>query len=234
MVGLHLHIGSGTDFEHLGQVCGAMVRLVKDVGRDIQAISGGGGLPIPYRGEEAFDTGALYKLWDQARGEIAETLGHPVHLEIEPGRYLAAESGALIAQVRAVKNVAGRRFMMVDAGFDNLVRPAMYGSYHRISVHAPDGSERTAGVEPTVVAGPLCESGDVFTQEEGGVVVPRDLPGAEVGDLVVFHDAGAYASSMASNYNSRPLAAEVILDDNGAHLARRRQSVADLLDLEAV
>lgn len=234
LVGLHMHIGSGTDFEHLRQVCDAMVSQVKSAGRDLRAISGGGGLPIPYRGEEPFDTGALFELWDRARGRIAEHLGHDVALEIEPGRYLAGEAGVLVAEVRAVKRVGSHRFTMVDAGFDNLVRPAMYGSYHRITVHRPDGSEREGGIEPTVVAGPLCESGDVFTQEEGGVVVPRDLPAAEVGDLVVFHDAGAYAASMASNYNTRVLAPEILLDDDGAHLIRRRQRIDELLDLEAV
>ncbi|MBT8494196.1 MAG: diaminopimelate decarboxylase [Deltaproteobacteria bacterium] len=234
LVGLHVHIGSGTDFEHLRQVCDAMVGLVKEVGRDIRAISGGGGLPIPYHGGEPFDTAALFELWDQARAQVADIVGHPVHLEIEPGRYLAGESGLLAAQVRAVKTVAGRRFVLVDAGFDNLVRPAMYGSYHRITVHGPDGALREDGAAPTVVAGPLCESGDVFTQQEAGVVVPRELPAARVGDLVVFHDAGAYASAMASNYNSRPLAAEVLFDDGGAHLIRRRQTVDELLALEAV
>ena len=83
-----------------------------------------------------------------------------------------------------------------------------------------------------MVGGPLCESGDVFTQAEGGVVVPRDLPAATVGDLVVFHDAGAYAASMASNYNSRPLAPELLIDGREVRLIRRRQTIEDLLELE--
>jgi len=234
LVGLHMHIGSGTDFDHLRQVGDAMVRQVKALGRDLKAISAGGGLPIPYRGEAHFDTAALFEIWDRARQEIAAHLGHAVSLEVEPGRYLAAEAGALVAEVRAIKDVGGHRFIMVDAGFDNLVRPAMYGSFHRISVHRADGSPRTDDVRPTVVAGPLCESGDVFTQEEGGVVVPRELPAAEVGDLVVFHDAGAYGASMASNYNSRCLAPELLVDGDGAHLIRRRQRIDELLDLETV
>ena len=85
-----------------------------------------------------------------------------------------------------------------------------------------------------MVGGPLCESGDVFTQEEGGVVVPRDLPEAEVGDFVVIHDAGAYAASMASNYNTRALAPEVLLEGGRARLIRRRQRVEELLSLEEV
>jgi len=84
-----------------------------------------------------------------------------------------------------------------------------------------------------VVAGPLCESGDVFTQGDGGVVEPRELPAAQVGDLLVLHDTGAYGASMSSNYNSRPLIAEVLLDGASAHLIRRRQTIAELLALEA-
>lgn len=86
---------------------------------------------------------------------------------------------------------------------------------------------------PTVVGGPLCESGDVFTQDASGNVQPRALPLAEVGDLVVFHDAGAYGASMASNYNSRPLAAEVLIDGDDVRLIRRRQTIDELLALEA-
>jgi diaminopimelate decarboxylase len=87
---------------------------------------------------------------------------------------------------------------------------------------------------PTVVAGPLCESGDVFTQGDGGVVLTRELPEARVGDLLVFHDAGAYGASMSSNYNSRPLAAEVLVDGDAARLIRRRQTVNELLALEQI
>ena len=205
LVGLHMHIGSGADFDHLRQVCDAMVAQVRALDVDVRAISGGGGLPIPYRVEEGrFDTASLYRYWDDARKEIEGIVGHAVSLEIEPGRFLAGESGVLVARVRAKKRMADNRFILVDAGFDNLVRPAMYGSFHEISILSAEGEVRGGATEPTVVAGPLCESGDVFTQEEGGVVVPRDLPACSVGDLVVLHDAGAYASSMASNYNSRP------------------------------
>jgi diaminopimelate decarboxylase len=120
----------------------------------------------------------------------------------------------------------------VDAGFNDLVRPAMYGSFHAISVVHPDGSVGGGSGQPTVVGGPLCESGDVFTQEEGGVVVPRELPDVAVGDYLVFHDTGAYGASMASNYNTRGLAPEVLVEGGVPRLIRRRQTVADLLRLE--
>ena len=233
--GFHMHIGSGVDYSHLSSVCDAMVQQVKRHGCDLHAISAGGGLSIPYQGNEAaVDTDHYFELWDRARQEIAGHLGHAVQLEIEPGRFLVAESGCLVSELRAKKRVGSNDFILVDAGFNDLMRPAMYGSFHRISVLAPDGEARMGAVRPTVVAGPLCESGDVFTQESGGEVVPRGLPAGEIGDWVVFHDAGAYGSSMSSNYNSRPLAPEVLVDGDQVKLIRRRQRTDELIGLENV
>ncbi len=236
LVGLHMHIGSGVDYGHLQEVCGAMVNLVrqvKDAGHDLHAISAGGGLSIPYRdGDATVDTAHYFGLWDATRHEAAALLGHPLALEIEPGRYLVAESGNLLAEVRATKDVGRNHFVLVDAGFNELMRPSMYGSYHHITVVPQDGVARSE--KPSVVAGPLCESGDVFTQGDGGVVLPRNLPAANVGDLLVFHDTGAYGASMSSNYNSRPLIAEVLVDGDSDRLIRRRQTVEELLALEAL
>ena len=233
LVGLHMHIGSGVDYGHLQQVCAAMVDLVKRAGRPVEAISAGGGLSIPYRdGDERIDTAHYFSLWDAARREIAAHLGRDVHLELEPGRYLVAESGVLLTEVRAAKRMGGNRFTLVDAGFSDLMRPSMYGAYHGMSLIPADTTPRAT--EATVVAGPLCESGDVFTQAEGGVVLNRDLPAAQVGDLLVLHDAGAYGASMSSNYNSRPLAAEVLVDGGDVRLIRRRQTLEELLALEQV
>lgn len=232
--GLHMHIGSGVDYSHLAEVCGAMVGLVRtahEAGHDLHAISAGGGLSIPYRsGEPVVDTQHYYGLWNAARQQAEAIVGHTLGLEIEPGRYLVAESGVLLSEVRATKNAGSNHFVLVDAGFNELMRPSMYGSYHAMSVLRRDGG--TAASVPTVVAGPLCESGDVFTQGDGGVVLPRDLPGAEVGDLLVIHDTGAYGASMSSNYNTRPLIAEVMVDGGTAHLIRRRQTIEALLALE--
>lgn len=233
LVGLHMHIGSGVDYSHLQQVCAAMVTLVKDSGCTLEAISAGGGLSIPYReGEARINTAHYFSLWDAARREIAAHLKRDVRLEIEPGRYLVAESGVLLAEVRATKWQGSQHFTLVDAGFSDLMRPAMYGAFHGMSLLAPDAGERP--LRHTVVAGPLCESGDVFTQAEGGVVLTRELPEAHVGDLLVLHDAGAYGASMSSNYNSRPLAAEVLVDGAETRLIRRRQRMNELLALEVV
>jgi len=233
LVGLHMHIGSGVDYSHLQQVCAAMVALVKDSGCTLEAISAGGGLSIPYReGEAPIDTAHYFSLWDAARRDIAAHLSREVHLEIEPGRYLVAEAGVLLAEVRATKWQGAQHFTLVDAGFSDLMRPAMYGAFHGMSLLPGDDTPRLS--RQTVVAGPLCESGDVFTQAEGGVVLTRELPQASVGDLLVLHDAGAYGASMSSNYNSRPLAAEVLVDGSAHRLIRRRQTIDELLALEAM
>jgi len=236
LVGIHMHIGSGVDYAHLEQVCGAMVQQVVDFGQDLEAISAGGGLSIPYReGEETINTDHYYGLWNTAREKIATHLGHAVKLEIEPGRFLVAESGVLVAQVRSVKDMGRRHFVLIDAGFNDLMRPSMYGSYHHISALAADGRDLTQAAQiETVVAGPLCESGDVFTQQEGGKVETRTLPVVAPGDYLVLHDTGAYGASMSSNYNSRPLLPEVLFDNGVARLIRRRQTIQELLALELV
>lgn len=237
LVGLHMHIGSGVDYGHLARVCEAMVALVRQAGAarlpDLHAISAGGGLSVPYRtGEDRLDPQHYFKLWDGARRDIAAQLGRPVQLELEPGRYLVAESGVLLTEVRAVKSQGSQHFTLVDAGFNELMRPAMYGAFHGMHLIAADAAPRQ--LHETVVAGPLCESGDVFTQGDGGLVLRRELPRARVGDLLVLHDAGAYGASMSSNYNTRALAAEVLVDGNEQRLIRRRQTVDELLALEDV
>ena len=234
LAGLHMHIGSGVDYGHLAEVCGAMVELVRTAhaaGHDLHAISAGGGLSIPYRaGDPVIDTQHYFGLWNTARQQAEAIVGHKLGLEIEPGRFLVAESGVLLGEVRATKNAGSNHFVLVDTGFNELMRPSMYGSFHAMSVLRRDGSQGAS--QPTVVAGPLCESGDVFTQGDGGVVLPRDLPAAQVGDLLVIHDTGAYGASMSSNYNTRPLIAEVLVDGGQVRLIRRRQTVEELLSLE--
>ena len=235
LVGYHMHIGSGADLEHLGRVGDAMVRAVESSGRDVRAVSGGGGLPIPYReGEQAIDAEGHFGVWDRARRRIEATVGHSVELEIEPGRYLVGGAGVLLAEVRATKTMGQNHFTVVDAGFNDLVRPAMYGAYHELSVISRSGDVARRAVRPTVVAGPLCESGDVFTQDASANVTPRQLAEARVGDIMVFHDAGAYGASMSSNYNSRPLAVEVLIDEGRPRLIRRRQTIEELLALEQI
>ena len=233
VVGLHMHIGSGVDYEHLERVGDAMVDSYRALGVPVRAVSTGGGLSVPYReGGAEVDTEHYFRLWDDARRTIQQTQGTAVKVEIEPGRFLVASAGRLVAEVRAVKRVADRHFVLIDAGFNDLLRPAMYGSYHRIEFLHPDGQPVSGDPTPVAVGGPLCESGDVFTQGEGGIVEFRDLPLPSVGDFCVLHDAGAYGAAMSSNYNARPLIPEVMIDGTDVKLVRRRQTMEELMALE--
>lgn len=235
VTGIHMHIGSGTDLEHLSQVCAAMERVVAQVGRTVTTISSGGGLPVPYRAEESFiDLDQYYQLWDASRNRISQSLGHKVRLEIEPGRYLVAEAGTLVAEVRAVKTMGNNRFFLLDAGFNDLARPAMYGSHHPIALCPADGSTHERPEVDAIVGGPLCESGDIFTQAEGGYVCSRRLPIASVGDYLVLGNAGAYGFAMSSNYNSKTRAAEVLIEGGQAKLIRARESFDDLIRGEVI
>ena len=136
----------------------------------------------------------------------------------------------MLFRSRAVKRQGDNVFYLLDAGFNNLARPILYGAYHPMSVaHAAGRPSHSV-----IVGGPLCESGDIFTQEEGGFVCQRSLPVAHVGDYMVIECAGAYGFVMASNYNSKPLAAEVLIQNGSAHLVRTRQSNEDLLRGEMI
>jgi diaminopimelate decarboxylase len=234
VTGLHMHIGSGTDLQHLAQVCGAMEKAALTVGRSITSISTGGGLPVPYNERQSYvDIDEYYRLWNATRNRLQAAFGHPVSLETEPGRYLVAESGYLITEIRAVKRMGGNLFYLTDAGFNNLARPILYGAYHPIALSP---ASRRAGGEPgdVIIGGPLCESGDIFTQEEGGFVCKRKLPPAQVGDYLVIEVAGAYGYVMGSNYNSKPLAAEVLIRNGDAQLIRARQTLDDLIRGEVI
>lgn len=233
LVGLHMHIGSGVDYQHLHRVCDSMVEAVRRANRPMTAISAGGGLSVPYKaGEPEIDIAEYHAAWDKARKEAEVISGTPLRLELEPGRFLVANAGVLVSDVRAVKKVANNHFVLVDAGFSDLARPAMYGSHHDIVFVTREGAAVTGPADPTAVAGPLCESGDVFTQADGGFVEFRDMALPAVGDLAIIRDAGAYGATMSSNYNSRPLAPEMLLDGDDLRVIRRRQRIEELLDLE--
>jgi len=230
---LHMHIGSGSDYIHLSQVVSAMENTIGRVAAlvpELKIISVGGGLPISYKrdGIDRMDLERYYNIWDSSRLRISSYIGHYLQLEVEPGRFLTAESCVLAAEVRAVKKMGEKLFYLIDAGFTDLVRPAFYGAYHHISIIHKDEYE-TRDETDVIVAGPLCESGDVFTQEEGGVVVTRKLPLAAVGDLLIIHDVGAYGSAMSSNYNSRLLAPEVLWENGKFTQIRKRQTFEQLL-----
>ena len=235
ITGLHMHIGSGTDLEHLSQVCDALEKIALQIGRTLTTISAGGGLPVPYRqGQSYVDLDRYYHLWDQTRNRLASVFGHPLRLEIEPGRYLVAESGFLVAEIRSVKKMGENTFYLLDAGFNDLARPILYGAYHPISIchrgHQPSDKD----LIEVVVGGPLCESGDIFTQEEGGFVAKRQLPVAKVGDLLVLEVAGAYGFVMSSNYNGRFRTPELLIENGSIHCIRARETYDDLIRGEQI
>jgi len=226
VTGLHVHVGSGAELAGLTAAAEAVRRLAPLVGRSLARLSAGGGIPVPYRpGEPRPDLARLAAAWRTAQRELERVLDRPLELEVEPGRFLVAECGVLVSEVRAVKTSGAYEFALVDAGFHNLVRPVLYGAWHEISAltSAPD-----APLVPQVVAGPLCESADVFTQDAAGRLAPRTLPRLAAGDLLAFHDVGAYGASMASHYNAQPLAPEVLVDGETTRLVRARRS--DLTD----
>ncbi len=236
---LHAHVGSGPQ---LDEFTANMARLEHCFAErladfpDLEAVNMGGGIPHPYRPEAPpVDLAPLGRALAGAQERLSARAGRPLRVEIEPGRYVVAPSAVLVTRVTDIKatrtNEKGRghTFVMVDAGFTDLVRPAMYGSYHHITIAgAPDDAPR----EPLVVAGPLCESGDVFTRDEHELLQPRLLPRPRLGDLLVLHDAGAYGVQMSSQYNSLGRAPQVWLEDGRPYLAARRESLADIVRAE--
>jgi diaminopimelate decarboxylase len=226
--GLHMHIGSGADLKHLAEVAGALEKIAMEVGRSLTTVSAGGGLPVPYKPDEKrADLAGYFSLWDSTRKRLEQNFGHAIRLEIEPGRYLTAEAGYLITEVRAIKHQGTRKYALVDAGFNTLARPVLYGSFHPIRL-CPVEETPELDIQEFAVGGPLCESGDIFTQEEGGFVTTRQLPRMKVGDYLVIENTGAYGFVMASNYNSKVFPAEVLVDAGSPRLIRSRQTDADL------
>lgn len=221
VTGLHLHVGSGASPAGLAAAAAAMRRLAPLAGRALARLSAGGGIPVPYRaGEARPDLEALARTWRGVQRELEQLLDRRLELEVEPGRYLVAECGVLVSEVRATKRSGPFEFALLDAGFHNLVRPAFYGAWHDLS--SLTGASDAPRV-PQVVAGPLCESSDVFTQDAEGRLEPRLLPRLAVGDLVAFHDTGAYGASMASHYNAQPFAPEVLVENGTARLVAPRR-----------
>ena len=236
---LHAHIGSGpavaeftTNMQHLVHFFAECLEAYPQV----QAVNFGGGLPHPYRpGAPTVDLRAFGQLLREAQARFSQQVGRTIRVEIEPGRYFVAPAAYVVTRVTDVKRTTtntkgpGQTFVMVDAGFCDLIRPAMYGSFHQISVwNAP----RDAMLEPTVIAGPLCESGDVFTRDEAELLQPRPMPSVQIGDLVLIHDAGAYGYTMSSNYNSLGRAPQLWLENGTPYLISRRETFEDLVRTE--
>jgi diaminopimelate decarboxylase len=239
IVELHAHVGTGPDVREFDENLRRLVELIAGTlpqFPDVEAVNLGGGMPHAYRpGAPRYDLGGFRTLLVEAAARLASAARRPIRVEIEPGRYPVAATGLLVCRVKDIKQTEtnakgpGQRFIMVDAGFNDLVRPAMYGSYHHISI-VGRGAGRPE--EPFVVAGPLCESGDVFTRDEHELLDPRPLPRPDIGDLLVLHDAGAYGTAMSSNYVSIGRAPQIFWEDGHATLVSRRETLDDVVRAE--
>ena len=221
VVGLHIHVGSQIlDLEPLRRAAQALVKLAAELREDgitIDHLDLGGGLGISYEGKPAPTAE------DYAGALLPIVRESGLAIILEPGRAIVGPAGALVSRVVDVKpQPGGKQFVILDAGMTELIRPMLYGAFHRIE--PVDGQPRPEVV--CDVVGPLCESSDTLGTD-------RLLPEPRVGDLMAVLDAGAYASVMASNYNRRPMPAEVMVEQGRATVIRRRQSIDDLVALES-
>lgn len=223
ITGLHAHVGSqivdpAGHVETLRRLLAFARELKERLGVVLDFVDVGGGLGIPYEdGQKVMSPGDLAEALAPVWSDGIQALTYEPELRIEPGRWFVGPSGFLLARVNSVKRTPVRTFFNVDAGFNTLMRPSMYGAYHRVRVVGRSGPVETADV-----AGDVCETGDLLA--EG-----RRLPRAAAGDLVVFLDAGAYGFAMTSEYNARPLPAEVLVDGDESILIRRRGTFEELL-----
>lgn len=218
-IGVHFHIGSQiTDISCIVQaatIVSAMVRELKALDIDIKFFDIGGGVGIVYKDEKDVN------LYEYAQGILASLSGQDVTIVCEPGRFLVGNAGRLLTSVIYEKFNKNKRFVIVDAAMNDLMRPSLYSAYHDIEFIGDENLDKT----PCDVVGPVCESGDFLAKA-------ISLPSCKSGDLLVVKSAGAYGFSMSSNYNTRLRPAEVALQDGEVRLIRKRESFDDVIALE--
>ncbi len=226
VAGISVHIGSQITalepFDITMQRIATLVRELRAQGHTVRYADAGGGLGIPYEPEDARGQRPTGYFTHYARALLAPLKGLKLHVLLEPGRSIVAPAGALLTRVLYLKRNGSKRFVVVDAAMTELIRPALYGAYHEI---VPAHSNAHATTDAFDVVGPVCETGDFFARD-------RRLPELAPGDLLAILDAGAYGMSLASNYNSRPRPAEIMVDGRAARVIRRRESASDLFRLE--
>ncbi len=225
VAGVSVHIGSQiTDVAPFAEAVARVADFVRELradGHKVDYVDTGGGLGIAYQepGTEFDEYVAGY-----ARSVTNPLRGLNVHLLLEPGRAIVGPAGALITSVLYRKQNDGKRFLVVDAAMNDLIRPALYGAYHEI-VPVVQSRDLSARRETVDVVGPVCESGDFFARD-------RELPRLEEGALLAILDAGAYGMVLASNYNTRPRPAEVLVSGKSVKVIRRREKVRELYSAE--
>ena len=217
--GIQVHIGSGGQsvepFTEVTEILIEQTNLLKEKGIDLEFIDIGGGIGVPYRpNEPEMDVNELGR-------DLTEMILEDTDVKkivLEPGRYIVCDTTVLLTRCVDVKDAGIKKYIGVDAGFNTLVRPAMYESYHHVEIGNKFGKACTAKYD---VVGPICESGDHLAHD-------RALPDPEEGDIIVVYDAGAYGFSMSSSYNSRPLCREVLVNGGKAELIRDSERIEDL------
>jgi diaminopimelate decarboxylase len=229
-----MHIGAQiTEIKPFVHAIEKMVPLVRQLKSEcgIEFFSIGGGIGIVYRGSlesgdkvwwKEDETKHALTIQEYAGATIPLLKGLSVRVLLEPGRFLVGNAGVLLTRILYLKRTPAKTFVIVDAGMNDLIRPALYQGYHEV---VPVRESKDQPLTKVDVVGPVCESGDFFALD-------RDLPQVESGDVLALMSAGAYGFTMASNYNSRPFPAEVLISGSEAKVVRRRQSYADLIDHE--
>ena len=222
-VGISVHIGSQIQTaEPFGAALAGVAELIRELEGDkirIEFVDAGGGLGIDYHGG---GESPAAKAEQYAAAVESALQGLEVRLLVEPGRFLVAQAGALLARVLYVKRNGAKTFVITDAGMNDLIRPALYQAWHEILPVIRDPEAKSSVVD---LVGPVCESGDFFARD-------RTMPEVKEGDLVAILDAGAYGMSLSSNYNSRPRPAEVMVKGKLAWLIRSRETIRDLMRQE--
>lgn len=231
IIGVHTHIGSG------GNDIAPWLRIkdrtleIATAFPDLQFINLGGGLPVVYNEatEHPMPVGEWGRVLSDSMTDFSKSVGREIALQIEPGRFVVAQSGTLLAEVQSVKSTPLYRFVIVNTGLNHNIRPAMYGSFHPIRF-VPRSTPVSHVTRPYVVAGYLCESGDVFTVDSDGVLAPREFAEVAVGDLMVMGCVGAYSHAMKSDYNSMNMPASVLVAADGrSTVIERRGTLHDIM-----
>jgi diaminopimelate decarboxylase len=225
VAGVSVHIGSQIiDVDPFAEAVARVADFVRDLradGHTIEYVDTGGGLGIAYQEPE---TDFTLQVARYARAVTDPLRGLNVHLLLEPGRAIVGPAGVLITSVLYRKDNDGKRFLVVDAAMNDLIRPALYGAYHEI-VPVMHSKGLSTTKETVDVVGPVCESGDFFARD-------REMPRAEEGDLLAILDVGAYGMVLASNYNTRPRPAEVLVSGKSVTVIRRREKARELYSTE--
>ena len=224
-IGIHAHIGSGGQsvepFVEEAEVLAGLINQLSEAGIDLEFVDIGGGIGVPYKpNEDEMDLGEF-------ASQVTDVFQMDTDVKkliIEPGRYIVCDACVLLTKCTDVKDTGVKKYIGVDAGFNTLIRPAMYDSFHYIQNGSKFGKACTGRYD---IAGPLCESGDYLGHD-------RVMPEPDEGDVIVVYNAGAYGFSMSSNYNSRPLCAEVLVNDGKAELIRSKQDIEDLWKYQTV